>query len=241
MQASIRSKLSQQLNEVAFALAAATIAASTSASANTLLSESFEDGLLDPRLSVQTVGNFTSPPGIRDTADFGSTKAFGYGRTSCQFDCFLGNVTYLTITFDSPTFISSISFKEKEKFDNWGSQGFIFLNDDPSALPKSGFGKYINDRTADNIFRQFSFDLNTTVTTVRLRVEDITNLSEIYLDDLVVTSAVPEPAAVVSMLTGLALLCLRANQSRRHEKRPRTASTANPKFPRPPSEFVLSC
>jgi hypothetical protein len=43
-----------------------------------ILTEDFEDGVLDPRISVQTVGTFSTPASIQNITDFGRTKAFGF-------------------------------------------------------------------------------------------------------------------------------------------------------------------
>ena len=76
-----------------------------------VFSEDFEDNQLDPRITIVTVGGFTSSPGIVDRTEFGSTKAFGFGRSTCGASCFFGNVTKLIITFSAPTHVSTISFR----------------------------------------------------------------------------------------------------------------------------------
>ena len=63
-----------------------------------LLDENFEDGVLDPRMSIITVGSFSSGPGIKGIPNFGSTNAFGFGRSTCSASCFDNYVTRLTIS-----------------------------------------------------------------------------------------------------------------------------------------------
>ena len=153
---------------------------------NVVLSEDFESGTLDSRITISTTGTFGSGPGIKTIPNFGSTKAFGFGLSTCPFNCFLDHVVTLRITLPTQIFISNISFKEMEFFDNWGSQGKVFI--DGVLLSNSDFGRLpFNDRIPDTTFRSRTFTINRSVTIIELRVEDITNLSEIYIDDLVVT------------------------------------------------------
>jgi hypothetical protein len=142
----------------------------SSAMAAVLLSETFEDGSLDSRISVSTVGSFSTNPGIKNVANFGSTKAFGFGRSTCGADCFNSHVTSLKISLPSPTYISTLSFKEMERYDNWGSGGKIYIDghaltppDDPLVASGQDFGrKPVNDRQADTTYRTKSFDIDRT-------------------------------------------------------------------------------
>lgn len=155
-----------------------------------ILSENFEDNILDPRISVETVGSFSSNPGIKDISNFGSTKAFGYGSSTCGASCFDSYVTNLKITFPSPTYVSTISFKEMELYGNWGSCGEIYI-DGNGLFPDAGscgtntFGKIPhNDWQADTTFRTQSFSINNSVSSIVLKIRDITNSSEIFIDDI---------------------------------------------------------
>src|SRR5438046_2811759 len=127
-----------------------------------ILSEDFESGVLDPRISVQTVGTFNVPAGIQNVTDFGSSKAFGFGLSTCAVNCFLNFLTTLHINFDQPTLITTISFDEKEQFDNWGSEGRVFIDGTPLGTGEGGlgfdFGRVpVNDRHADTTFRSHVF------------------------------------------------------------------------------------
>lgn len=181
----------------------------------TILSEDFEDGALDPRISVVTVGGFVSAPGVEPFTDFGSTGAFGYGRSNCRANCFDGHVTNLTITFDAPTFVSGISFKEMEIFGNWGSGGNVLADGVLVSPDRISFGRLpYNDFQADTTFRVYSLQIDRPVTRLVLQVWDITDLSEIYLDDLRVTS-VPEPSMIWLLAFGAPLIWITAAQRRR--------------------------
>jgi hypothetical protein len=181
------------------------LVSSASYSAVTVLSETFEDGLIDPRITLATVGTFSSLPGVKALTAFGSEGAFGFGRSTNRYSSFMGYVTRLIITFDQPTAVTTVSFKEMELFDNWGSGGDI-LADGSRVGGSPSFGRFpYNDRHADSVFRVREFSIDQTVTQVVLRVHDITDLSEIYIDDLVVT-AVPEPEIYAMLVAGLGLI-----------------------------------
>ena len=47
-----------------------------------ILTEDFEDAVLDPKISIETAGEFAAEPDIRTQTNFGSTRAFGCGRST---------------------------------------------------------------------------------------------------------------------------------------------------------------
>lgn len=184
--------------------------------ASVVFSENFESGVLDPRVIISTVGGFNAGPGIYDVTDFGSAKAFGFGLSSCAASCFSNHVTRFSIDLGSPTFISTIQFNEMELFDNWGSDGSIFLDGIPLFTGYLDFGRLpYNDRQPDGTFRSQMYQVDMTASTILLQVNDITKRSEIFIDDIVITSAVsvPEPASPGLLL--LALSALSASVLRR--------------------------
>lgn len=195
-------------------IAASAVLAATASDAAILLSEDFEDGALDPRMSITTVGPFSSAPGIKNIASLGSTKAFGFGVSTCPANCFNAHVTTMTIDLGSPTFVTTLSFKEMELFNNWGSGGGVLVDGVQLADGTNDFGRPpYNDLVADTTFRVRNFDLNRTASTIQLRVWDITRLSEIAIDDLSVSvsstpSPVSEPASFALAFAGLALVGL---------------------------------
>lgn len=201
------------------ALALSLLGMAEGAAATTLLAEDFEDGALDSRISLVSVGSFGAAPGIRSMTEFGSTRAWGFGRSVCGFNCFDSFVAGLRIDFGAPTFVAQISFSEMELFGNWGSGGAIFVDGQLWGSTHYDYGRLpYNDLVADTSFRTHTFRLDRELTTLELRVRDITNSSEIVLDDLVV-SAVPEAPPQALWLAGLAALGFLARAGR-HDGRP---------------------
>ncbi len=188
-----------------------------------LFHEDFEDGTLDPRAIINTVGAYNTEPGIKDITDFGSSKGFGFGRSTCFGSCFGKHVTSFDILFDEPSYISSVTFNEKELFSNWGSKGVILVNGDllTAGVNPVGNGPFdfsripSNDHRADISFRSWEFGIDQTVSSISLRVVDITSSSELYIDDISLwdnrtVTPVPEPTTIIMLgigLTGLALIC----------------------------------
>jgi len=153
-----------------------------SASPPAMLSETFESGVLPGTITVSTVGGFNSSPGIKNITNLGSTKAFGFGRSTCGASCFSANSTSLTITFPSARFVTGISFKNMELFGDWGSVGAVFVNNVNIGV----FTPTTNTNVADTTFRNYTLSINQTVTSIEIRVWDITTSSEMFIDDLVV-------------------------------------------------------
>jgi hypothetical protein len=86
----------------------------------------------------------------------------------------------------NPTFVSTISFKYMELFNNWGSQGTIYLDGAPLTGGVDFEGLPSNGGIPDSTFQAGVFTIDRVITVIELRVVDITNLSEIYIDDLVI-------------------------------------------------------
>ena len=190
------------------ALLIATISSANAASV--IVSEDFEDGILDPLISIHTTGTFNSNPGIKAFSNIDGANAFGYGMSTCGSSCFNYYATDIVIEFSQPTSVASLSFSEMEVIRNWGSIGVVLVDD----VEIGGFGRMPNnDRGADSTFRNHLFNINDTVSKIGLRVWDITSAGEIYIDNIVVTS-VPVPGAI--WLLGSGLLGL-AGMARRKE------------------------
>lgn len=83
-----------------------------------------------------------------------------------------------------------------ELFDNHGSKGHVLI--DGILLERSFFSRTpSNDRQPDTNFRERIFKINRMISTIQLRVYDITNVSEVYIDDVTVfgiSSQFPECA-----------------------------------------------
>ena len=174
-----------------------------------VLSENFEDGVLDDRISISTIGSFGLSPGIQSLPNFGSTKAFGFGVSTCGANCFNSFVSRLEIHFASPTPIGSINFREMELYGNWGSNGLIAIDGVSLTGALTDFGRLpYNDFVADSTYRTWSFSVNSTVSSIIVGVYDITSSSQIALDDLVITS-VPEVPTAVLLALGMAGIAAR--------------------------------
>lgn len=159
-------------------------------SAQTTLGEGFESGSFQPFISFQSVGTFSSNPGIVNNTDFGSNKAFSFGQSTCGSSCFNNYMTTLIITFPTPVFVSDISWKEIEINGNWGSQGQLYLDD----IMYSGItlgAQPVNSGVADAMPQNKFLFINQTVTTIKLRVNDISSASQILLDDLFINYTAP--------------------------------------------------
>lgn len=155
-------------------------------SAQSIINEGFESGSFNPFISFQTVGSYNSAPGIIENNNFGSTRAFSFGKSSCSSSCFDNYKTTLIITFPAPTYVDSIKWKEMEIVGNWGSQGQVFLDDVVFAGATLG-AMPVNSGVPDASPQLKNFSVNQTVTTIKFVVNDITNASEIILDDLQIT------------------------------------------------------
>ena len=210
------SSIALLVNSTKLAAIAALSLASASTSAQVVYTNGFETGL-GSRLSISTIGTFSASPGIIATANFGSTQAFSFGRSTCAASCFGSFVTTLTLDLSAPTFISSISFKEMELFGNWGSNGSILL-DNVSYAGDTHFGRVPdNDHQPDNAFRTHNFLINATATKLQFQVVDITRESAILIDNLVVSS-VPELPIWSALVLGIPGV-LAARARRRHNRR----------------------
>ncbi len=184
------------------AVIASLFACSAARAASTLLVEDFEDGALDPRMSVQTTGSFISAPGLKAFTGLDGQYAFGYGRSPNRYNSWGNYTTDLIITFSQPTLVTSISFEEMEVFGNWGSGGAVIVD----GVVREEFGRTpYNDGSADTSSRFHELEVGNSVSTIVFHVEDITDLSEIYIDNITVCggSMVPVPSAIGLVLMGL--------------------------------------
>ena len=161
-----------------------------------LLYENFESGVLDPRISISTVGTFNTYPGIFNTTVLDGSRAFGFGFSTCPASCFLSYASFMIITFPAGTEISQLSFSAVEINGYWGSQGGILLNATslPSVSNEPGenivtneFGTFGSQTDSSWSSNTFVFNINQQVTNIVIFVKDITSSSEMFIDDLLVT------------------------------------------------------
>ena len=155
--------------------------------AQVILSEGFESNTFGTLISFESVGTFTSSPGIKNNTNFGSAKVFGFGRSACFSNCFDNFRTTFIITFLVPTYVESIMWKEMEIGGNWGSQGVVLL--DNIILGGATLGALpVNSGVPDATSRNRAFSVNQIVRTIKLVITDITSSSEIIIDDFQVTT-----------------------------------------------------
>lgn len=185
-------------------LLAGLLAAATAAHADLTLD--FETGTLPPGVSVSWAGSFHVTPSIQPATVFGSTLGFGFGLSTCRANCFGAYQSTLTIDLGGPTFVDSISFREIEAFNNWGSGGQVLIDGVPLTPGAFDFGRMpYNDAVADRNYRTHSFTIGREVSTIAFRVTDITDLSEIFIDDVQI-GVVPEPTQAALFAAGLVAL-----------------------------------
>jgi hypothetical protein len=152
-----------------------------------LFRENFESGSLHPDATVQTVGTFTVPPGVKDTGIFGSSKAFGFGKSDCNAGCWYGNTCTIRLEFPEPSAIGIISFREAELDGNYGSTGYVTV--DGQVVEDGEFQRLPwNDLIADTTYREHVLVANVVGTVVEFRVIDITGTSEMFIDDILITN-----------------------------------------------------
>ena len=81
-------------------------------------------------------------------------------------------------------FVSSIAFKYMELFGNFGSNGTIFVDGVSLTGGRNFEGRPSNSHDPDTTFTQETWVVNREASVIELRVVDITDESEIFIDDL---------------------------------------------------------
>jgi hypothetical protein len=168
------------------------------AHAQVALSEDFE-GTLDPKVTILSSGNLSPAAGVAPSAIFGSTKAVRFGKSSCGSNCYNSGSPYaqpywamIHIDFQVPYLLTNISFKWAELSLNKGSGGYVFLD-------QQLFGTYPSEYIGIAPPSQFQDDpsvklwdraMTRTATTVDILIWDIANLSEIWVDDVIIEGSV---------------------------------------------------
>lgn len=143
-------------------------------------SEDFEDGALNAQTNIISTGSFNVNPGIKSVSSLGGNKAFGFGESTCTASCNTNYQSSLIINFNKPTYIDKLSFKYMELYGDWGSLGAIYVD----GVFLDYFKKTTNTYNADLNYMIYSSTINKTVNKIELRVWDITNASEMFIDDL---------------------------------------------------------
>lgn len=151
------------------------------ASTSVLIAEEDFEGSMSCKLT--SVGSFPVSPGIKIGMGAGGSRAYGFGRSSCGANAWDGYVNDLTFTFPRKCVITKVKFWEIERYDNWGSQGWLIANG--VKIDDTTFGRLpSNDRIADSSFREKEFDINVVTSNLTFRCWDITNLSELFIDNI---------------------------------------------------------
>jgi len=161
------------------------------------INENFEDNSLHYSISVLTQGSFEDDPNIKAITEFGSSYAFGFGRSTCAYNCFDAYRSSLIITFSEPTYIENISFKNMELYEDWGSDGSIFID----GVLFEVFRAKTNTHNADTEYRTYSGSIKKTVSEIEVRVNDITDKSEMFIDDLTINTS--QPQEPINLTNGL--------------------------------------
>jgi hypothetical protein len=139
---------------------------------------------------------YQSEPGIKDCNKFNGKKAFGFGTTYCTGFCYklTNKVLYINqpyktifrIKFRYLTFITYLSFKWVEINGNWGSGGWVFINNNSIG---NDIYHYIGIYPPSNLL------IDETVKVYKQKVDqyskyidiviiDIANESEILINDI---------------------------------------------------------
>ena len=142
--------------------------------------ENFEGGM---NCQLASKGNFPVEPGIKSGMGINGSCAYGFGRSSCPYNAWDGYVNDLVFTFTRKYVITRVEFWEIERYGNWGSQGWLIANG--VKLEDTSFARLpSNDNQADSGFRKREFSLNVVASSLTFRCWDITDVSELFIDNI---------------------------------------------------------
>jgi hypothetical protein len=145
---------------------------------------------------IESDNEFLSEPGLKPCNKFGGYLAFGFGTTYCTGNCYellykipynkQENCTILRIEFSDSTFISFISFKWVEIDGNWGSIGWVFVNNKKIGYdPYQLIGIYPpSNMLKDEKVRPYKCKIGEYLKYIDIAVLDIANESEIFIDEI---------------------------------------------------------
>ncbi len=160
-----------------------------------LLEENFEDSQLDERIESSTKGAFLKQPATQQVDTFGIKGAYGFGKTNCPTNCLQDYTSSLVITFPVKTPVFFISFKEFEINGNWGSRGMLLVDD--TVIYGGDFQRWpLNDNKSDTNYRHHAVPVFKEINKIEFRVWDITNVSEIFIDDIVIKGIPSSPSSL---------------------------------------------
>jgi hypothetical protein len=166
-----------------------------------LLSADFENPVLHEWIKKTSTGTFINSPGVKNTTSLtpanvsifqSGNGVYDFGLSTCDASCYNQYTSTLGLMLPDTEYITSISFKDFELGQNWGSKGEIKL--DGKILEDFEFGKKPNnDKKTDTSCRQHSIFIGERISKIEFVVSDITKLSESLLDDLVIRYKIREP------------------------------------------------
>ena len=135
---------------------------------------------------LTTVGTFPNPARVQNGKGVDGSRGFGFGRSSCQTNALSDYVNTLTASFAERYFITRVVFDEMERYGNWGSDGSIVVNrGDGETSTGRCFGREpLNDNVADTEYRHRDIEINRMATNISLQVSDITDASEVLVDNV---------------------------------------------------------
>lgn len=154
-------------------------------SGSNILTEDFEDNNLHPNISIIETGTYNASPNIKNRVELGSNYSYGFGKSTCSANCFDNYTTEMIIDFGTPRYVNSINFKIMELDGDWGSSGNVYIDGVKVEDVQLG-NSPSNDHIPDLEPRYINISVDSQVTEIRIYVRDITNKSEIFLDDLVI-------------------------------------------------------
>lgn len=150
--------------------------------------EDFEDGALSTGMVQVKKGTFQTDPGIRTITSLGGDKAFGFGKSVCKINCLHDYESSLVWEFPGGAAVDALSFKAMELGKNYGSQAELRINNE--LWPSADFARFPNNDTkTDSTCRSFYFKLGYPVHKIEWKVWDITDTSEVYIDDITLFGA----------------------------------------------------
>ena len=159
---------------------------------NLLLDEGFE-GNIDERISFNIAGDFSMEPGVIESSHFGSQKAYSFGLSNCSVNCYDESEydeqpfrCIIRIIFPENTYICKISLLWSESNGNWGSGGHVYADGEMiTKYPDTyiGIAPPSNGKKDESVHK-LVLDINKNVRMLDIAVWDISDGSQILVDDI---------------------------------------------------------
>ncbi|TAL69897.1 MAG: hypothetical protein EPN82_04575 [Bacteroidetes bacterium] len=139
-----------------------------------------------------------SEPGIKTCLQLGKEKAFGFGLRNCISGCYVftsaipyykqPNSTILRIKLGKKYHLTYLTFKWVEVGHNWGSIGYVYINGNRVGdLIYNSIGNYPpSSMMQDERLTEYRAKLDETASSLDFHVFDISNESEIFINNIVI-------------------------------------------------------